>query len=87
LGIDADWPDAEVAWQIVNMMKVFISARELEILRKAVYGLTTDEIAHQLKMDTDQVQRSLKSVMKNTHAKEPIEALQNLAKNGFQLAD
>jgi DNA-binding CsgD family transcriptional regulator len=68
-------------------MKLFISAQELEILRKAVYGLSADEIARQLKMNTDQVQKSLKTVMKNTRAKEPIEALQSLAKNGFQLAD
>jgi DNA-binding NarL/FixJ family response regulator len=68
-------------------MKLFISARELEILRKAVYGLSPHEIAGELHLTKIEVQESLKRIMKSTQSREPLQALQNLAKNGFHLAD
>jgi DNA-binding CsgD family transcriptional regulator len=68
-------------------MKLLISARELEILRKAVYGLTSQQIAAELNMTPKEVDQSLKGVMKNTQSKEPFQAMQSLAKNGFQLRE
>jgi DNA-binding CsgD family transcriptional regulator len=68
-------------------MKLTISSRELQILRKAVYGLTPQEIAVELQISPREVDQSLKYVMKNTQSKEPMQAMQNLAKNGFRLLD
>jgi DNA-binding NarL/FixJ family response regulator len=68
-------------------MKISISARELEILRKSVYGLNSDQIANELKISTQEVDRSLKYVMKSTQCKEPLHAMQILAKNGFSLVE
>ena len=68
-------------------MKVSISSRELEILRKAVYGLTCDQIANELMISSQDVEKSLKTVFKNTKSKEPLQALQILAKNGFQISE
>lgn len=68
-------------------MKILISAKELEVLRKTVSGLSSMEIANQLKISAKDVESSLKGVMKNTQSKEPIQALHSLAKHGFQLRD
>jgi DNA-binding NarL/FixJ family response regulator len=68
-------------------MKVSITARDLEILRKAVYGLNHDQIANDLLITNLQVEKSLKQVLKNTQCKEPFQAMQILAKNGFSLSD
>ncbi|HYC85659.1 MAG TPA: LuxR C-terminal-related transcriptional regulator [Chryseosolibacter sp.] len=68
-------------------MKLTIRARELEILRKTVYGLSPKEIAAELQITAEEVERSLKGLMKSTQSKEPMQAMQILAKNGFQLLD
>jgi DNA-binding NarL/FixJ family response regulator len=68
-------------------MKVSITARDLEILRKAVYGLNHDQIANDLLITNQEVEKSLKVVLKNTQSKEPFQAMQILAKNGFSLSD
>jgi DNA-binding NarL/FixJ family response regulator len=68
-------------------MKVSISARELEILRKSVYGLSSDQIANELRISAGEVDRSLKVVMKTTQCKEPLQAMQSLAKNGFSITE
>jgi DNA-binding CsgD family transcriptional regulator len=68
-------------------MKVSISARQLEILRKAVYGLSAYEIANQLMIQERDVEKALKDVFKSTQSKEPLQAMQNLAKNGFQISE
>jgi|GEM_PF-4547948 len=68
-------------------MKLQISVRELEILRKSVYGLTVQQIAADLNISVQEVDRSLKGVMKITQSKEPFQAMQSLAKNGFQVVD
>jgi DNA-binding NarL/FixJ family response regulator len=68
-------------------MKVSISARELEILRKSVYGLSSDQIANELRISSKEVSDSLKVIMKTTQCKEPLQAMQTLAKNGFSIVD
>ena len=68
-------------------MKIVITARELEILRKAVYGLSSKEIAREMKLSPNEVDSCLKELLKNTQSREPMQAMQNLAKNGFQLSD
>lgn len=68
-------------------MMLLISARELEILRKAIDGLSPKQIAEDLNINSLEVHKSLKSIMKNTQSKEPVQAMQVLARNGFQLSD
>jgi DNA-binding CsgD family transcriptional regulator len=77
----------EFATGFNQIMKVSISARQLEILRKAVYGLSPYEIANQLMIQERDVEKALKDVFKSTHSKEPLQAMQNLAKNGFQISE
>jgi DNA-binding NarL/FixJ family response regulator len=67
-------------------MKIVISTRDLEILRKSVYGLTAEQIANELRIPDKEVQVALRSILKNTQSKEPLQAMQTLAKNGFQIA-
>jgi DNA-binding NarL/FixJ family response regulator len=68
-------------------MKVIITARDLEILRKAVYGLDSDQIANDLMISSKEVEISLKVVLKSTQCKDPLNAMQALAKNGFIVSD
>jgi DNA-binding NarL/FixJ family response regulator len=68
-------------------MKLLISARDLEILRKAVYGLSAKEIAADLNIPFQDVDRSLKTVLKDTQCKQPMQAMQVLASKGFELRD
>jgi DNA-binding NarL/FixJ family response regulator len=68
-------------------MKVSIRARDLEILRKAVYGLDPSQIANDLMLSSGEVENALRQVLKNTKCKEPLQAMQTLAKNGFIIAD
>ena len=68
-------------------MKVAISSRQLDILRKTVYGLTIAQIARELMIHEKDVDSALKKVMKSTGSKEPVQAMQNLAKNGFSLIE
>jgi len=66
-------------------MKVSISSREFEVLRKSVYGLTNEQIADELMMTSRDVEKTLKGVLKNTRCKEPLQAMQTLAQKGFQI--
>jgi DNA-binding CsgD family transcriptional regulator len=68
-------------------MKVTISARQLEILRKAVDGRTSEEIASELMIGQSDVAYALKKILKSTQSKEPLQAMQNLAKYGFQISE
>jgi DNA-binding NarL/FixJ family response regulator len=68
-------------------MQVAISSQQLEILRKAASGISPRQIANELKVGEEEVQRSLSVIMKSTRSKEPVHALQALAKQGFSLLD
>ena len=71
--------------QIVKGMKVSISTRELEILRKSADGLTVQEIASDLNLSQQIISRSQKEILQRTGAGNLINALQVLAKRGFEL--
>jgi DNA-binding CsgD family transcriptional regulator len=68
-------------------MKVTISATQLEILRQAVNGRTSEEIAQELMIGQSDVTHALKKILKSTQSKEPLQAMQNLAKHGFQISE
>ena len=68
-------------------MKVLISSRELEILRKSADGLTVKQIANELNVSQQQISKSQKEILSRTGAANLLNALQALAKNGFVLRE
>ena len=67
-------------------MKVSISSRELEILRKSADGLTVQQIASDLKAPEQDITKTQKMVLQKIGAGNVLTALQVLAKRGFVLA-
>jgi DNA-binding CsgD family transcriptional regulator len=68
-------------------MKLSISSRELEILRKTASGQSAQEIAGELSITPQSVSKYQKEILHKTHAANPIHALQSLAKHGFVLVE
>ena len=68
-------------------MKVSISSRELEILRKSADGLSVQQIADEMKVSQQQITKSQKEIMVKTGSGNVLNALQNLAKKGFVLTE
>lgn len=68
-------------------MQISLRTTDLSILRKAVSGLTAEEIANELKLNPSDVSKSLKTVLQTTKSKDPLNAMQALAKQGFTLLD
>jgi DNA-binding NarL/FixJ family response regulator len=68
-------------------MQVALSSQQLEILRKSASGISPRQIANELNVSEEEVERSLSVIMKSTHSKEPVHALQALAKQGFSMLD
>lgn len=66
-------------------MKVTISSRELEILRKSADGLTIQQIANDLNMSQQLISKSQKEILQRTGAGDPVNALMVLARKGFVL--
>ena len=66
-------------------MKVTISSRELEILRKSADGLTIQQIANEMNVSQQLISRTQRDILNRTGAGDPLIALQVLAKNGFVL--
>jgi DNA-binding NarL/FixJ family response regulator len=68
-------------------MKVSISSRELEILRKSADGLTVQEIASDMNISQSLISRSQKEILQRTGTASIVNALQALAKHGFVLVE
>jgi DNA-binding NarL/FixJ family response regulator len=68
-------------------MKVPISSRELEILRKSAEGLTVKEIASELNAKQQEISKSQKEILIRTGEGNLINALQALARRGFVLTE
>ena len=68
-------------------MKVSISSRELEILRKSADGLSVQQIADEMKVSQQQITKSQKEIMVKTGSGNVLNALQALAKKGFVLTE
>jgi DNA-binding NarL/FixJ family response regulator len=69
------------------IMKVSISPKELEILRKSAEGQTVQQIAHELNVSQQIISRSQKEILLRTGAASPINALQAVARRGFVLTE
>ena len=72
---------------IPRPMKVSISSRELEILRKSADGLTVQQIANDLNVSQQIISKSQKEILVKTGAANVLNALQELAKKGFELTE
>lgn len=68
-------------------MKVPISSRELEILRKSAEGLTVKEIASELNAKQQEISKSQKEILIRTGQGTLVNALQALARRGFVLTE
>ena len=68
-------------------MKVSISSRELEILRKSADGLTVYQIADDMKMSHQMISKVQKDILQRTGAVNLLKALQALARKGFVLTE
>jgi DNA-binding NarL/FixJ family response regulator len=66
-------------------MKVSISSRELEILRKSADGFTVQQIAHDLNVSQQMISKAQKEILQRTGTVNLLKALQALAKKGFIL--
>ena len=69
-----------------QVMKVSISSRELEILRKSADGLTVQQIANDLNISEQDISKTQKKALQKIGTGNPLSALQVLAKKGFVLA-
>jgi DNA-binding NarL/FixJ family response regulator len=68
-------------------MKVSISSRELEIIRKLADGLTVQQIAIDLNVSEPMIIRSQKEIFQRTESGNIVSALQVLAREGFVLVE
>lgn len=68
-------------------MKVSISSRELEILRKSADGLTVQQIARDLNASHQSISKCQKEILQKTGASNVLSALQVLARKGFILTE
>lgn len=68
-------------------MKVSISSRELEILRKSADGCTAQQIAFDLNVSQQAIIKSQKEILSRTGAGNLLKALQTVAKQGFVLIE
>jgi DNA-binding NarL/FixJ family response regulator len=69
------------------IMKVSLSSKELEILRKSAEGQTVQQIASELNVSQQIISRSQKDILLRTGAGDPVNALQAVAKRGFVLTE
>jgi DNA-binding NarL/FixJ family response regulator len=69
-----------------QVMKVSISSRELEILRKSADGLTVQQIANDLNVPEQDISKAQKKILQKIGTGNVLNALQVLAKKGFVLA-
>ena len=64
-------------------MKVSMSIRELEIVRKSAEGLSAAQIANDLNESEEQIKDSQRRILMKTGTRNLFRALHALAKNGF----
>jgi DNA-binding NarL/FixJ family response regulator len=68
-------------------MKISISSKELEILRKSAEGFSVEQIASDLHLSQQIISRSQKDILSRTGVSSCMNALQALAKRGFVLTE
>jgi DNA-binding CsgD family transcriptional regulator len=68
-------------------MKISISSKELEILRKSAEGIPLQQIADDLHLSQQIISKSQKEILSRTGVNSCVSALQALAKRGFTLTE
>ncbi len=68
-------------------MKIAISSKELEILRKSAEGFSVQEIAEDMHVSQQVIAKSQKEVLTRAGVSSSINALQALARRGFVLTE
>jgi DNA-binding NarL/FixJ family response regulator len=68
-------------------MKIAISSKELEILRKSAEGIPVQQIADDLHLSQQIISKSQKEILSRTGVNSCVNALQALAKRGFTLTE
>jgi DNA-binding NarL/FixJ family response regulator len=68
-------------------MKIQITSHELEVLRKSAEGNTVQQIASDLNITPKDVAKCQKQILSITSTSNLMNALQELARKGFELRD
>jgi DNA-binding CsgD family transcriptional regulator len=68
-------------------MKIQITSQELEVLRKSAEGNTIQQIASDLNLNPKDVAKCQKQILTITSTSNVMNALQELARKGFELKD
>jgi DNA-binding NarL/FixJ family response regulator len=68
-------------------MKITISSKELEILRKSAEGYSVEQIANDLHLSHQLISKSQKEILSRTGVNSSVNALMALAKRGFVLTE
>lgn len=68
-------------------MKITISSKELEILRKSAEGFSVEQIANDLHLSQQTISKSQKEILTRTGVNSSVNALMALAKRGFVLTE
>jgi DNA-binding NarL/FixJ family response regulator len=68
-------------------MKIAISSKELEILRKSAEGFSVQQIADDLRVSQQIISKSQKELLNRTGVNSSVNALQALARRGFVLTE
>jgi DNA-binding CsgD family transcriptional regulator len=68
-------------------MKIQITSQELEVLRKSAEGNTIQQIASDLNLNPKDVAKCQKQILAITSTSNVMNALQELARKGFELRD
>jgi len=66
-------------------MKIVLTSHELEILKQASAGKSTDLIASETGRNKNEVDKDLKSVCVKLKNKNPLDAMQALLKSDFEV--
>ncbi|HEY0653559.1 MAG TPA: LuxR C-terminal-related transcriptional regulator [Chryseosolibacter sp.] len=68
-------------------MKIAISSKELEILRKSAEGVSLQQIADELHLPQQIISKSQKEILSRAGVTSSVNALQALAKRGFTITE
>lgn len=67
--------------------KIIITSRELQVLKLASEGRSSDLIASEINIRVHESKKNLKSVCGKLKVKDPLAAMQRLLKNDFEVVD
>lgn len=70
-----------------HKMKLFITSKELEVLRLSTEHDTVEAVAEELQVSKKEINMTLKSVYKKLNTKSSAESLMKLARSEFIVSD